>query len=125
MLRPSDCHFEVAPITTATCLPFVLLLRLSLIGLLLPLVCVFGFAVSSRIGNLSHIVRNLVQACDAGQPARFQPHQAQSASPITSSRSRPCSHGSSSVNIVTHWRQEHGILVMSVPQNIRCGPNAS
>src|SRR5262250_1187641 len=24
VLRPSDCHLEVAPITTATCLPFVL-----------------------------------------------------------------------------------------------------
>src|SRR5215212_1272227 len=25
VLRPSDCHFEVAPITTQTCLPLVLL----------------------------------------------------------------------------------------------------
>src|ERR1700737_5201466 len=32
VLRPSDCHLEVAPITTATCLPFVLVLRFSLIG---------------------------------------------------------------------------------------------
>ena len=24
VLRPSDCHFDVAPTTTATCLPFVL-----------------------------------------------------------------------------------------------------
>src|SRR5439155_18222644 len=56
---------------------------------------------------------------------RFQPHQAHSASPITNSRSRPLSHGNSSVNIVTHCRQDHGILVMSVPQNMRCGPNAS
>ena len=26
VLRPSDCHLEVAPITTATCLPFVFVL---------------------------------------------------------------------------------------------------
>ena len=42
---------------------------------------------------------------------------------MTSSRSRPRSHGSSSVNTVTHWRQEQGIRVMSVPQNIRSAPN--
>ena len=37
------------------------------------------------------------------QPS-FQPIQSHSASPMTRSRSRPASHGSSSVNIVTHWR---------------------
>lgn len=58
-------------------------------------------------------------------PFRFQPHQAQSASPITRSRSRPLSHGSCSVNSVAHCRHEHGILLMSVPQNMRRGPNAS
>src|SRR5437773_3129437 len=31
VLRPSDCHLEVAPTTTATCLPFALVLRFSLI----------------------------------------------------------------------------------------------
>ena len=35
---------------------------------------------------------------------RFQPSQAQIASPMTSSLSRPLSHGSSSVNMVTHCR---------------------
>ena len=35
------------------------------------------------------------------------------------------SHGNSSVNRVTHWRQEHGMRVMSVPQNMRSGPKAS
>jgi hypothetical protein len=49
----------------------------------------------------------------------------QSASPMTRLLSSSLSHGSSSVNIVTHWRQEQGILVMSVPQNMRRGPNAS
>ena len=44
---------------------------------------------------------------------------------MTSSLSRPCSHGNSSVNIVTHCRYEHGIRVMSVPQKERCGPNTS
>jgi hypothetical protein len=39
--------------------------------------------------------------------------------------SRSGSQGNSSVNIVTHCRHEHGIVVMSVPQNIRVGPNAS
>ena len=43
----------------------------------------------------------------------------------TRSWSRPDSHGSSSVNMDTHCRHEHGIRVMSVPQNIRSGPNAS
>ena len=38
------------------------------------------------------------------QAGRFQPSQSQTAWPITSSLSRPWSHGSSSVNIVTHWR---------------------
>jgi hypothetical protein len=54
-----------------------------------------------------------------------QPIQLHRASPMTSSRSRPFSHGSASVNKVTHCRQEQGIRVMSVPQNIRSGPNAS
>src|SRR5262249_17318531 len=45
----------------------------------------------------------------------FQPIQSQIARPITSSRSRPSSHGSSSVNIVMHCRQEQGMRVMSVP----------
>src|SRR5437879_10006886 len=56
---------------------------------------------------------------------RFQPSQSTIAPPITRSRSRPFSHGSSSVNIVTHCRYEHGMRVMSVPQNERSGPNAS
>ena len=56
---------------------------------------------------------------------RFQPSQSQTARPITSSRSRPRSQGSSSVNKVTHWRHEQGMRVMSVPQNQRVGPKAS
>jgi hypothetical protein len=60
-----------------------------------------------------------------GQPGWFQPHQAHTAWPMTRSLSRSDSQGSSSVNIVTHCRQEHGIFVMSVPQNMRAGPNAS
>jgi hypothetical protein len=44
---------------------------------------------------------------------------------MTSSLSRDGSHGSSSVNRVPHCRQEHGMRVMSVPQNIRSGPKAS
>src|SRR6516164_8493205 len=55
----------------------------------------------------------------------FQPIQSHTARPMTSSRSRPLSHGSSSVNIVTHCRHEHGMRVMSVPQKLRCGPKAS
>jgi hypothetical protein len=34
---------------------------------------------------------------------------------MTGLLSSSLSHGSSSVNSVTHWRQEHVILVMSVP----------
>ena len=55
----------------------------------------------------------------------FQPSQLQTAWPMTRSRSRPVSQGSSSVNMVTHCRHEQGMRVMSVPQNIRSGPNAS
>ena len=65
--------------------------------------------------------------CRAGMAylGRFQPSQSQMASPMTSSLSRPWSQGSSSVNIVTHCRCEHGMWVISVPQKQRCGPNAS
>ena len=68
----------------------------------------------------------------AGPPRRqssyagsFQSSQVQSARPMMSSLSFADSHGSSSVNIVTHWRHETGMRVMSVPQNIRSGPKAS
>jgi hypothetical protein len=54
-----------------------------------------------------------------------QPSQSQTARPITSSRSRPFSHDSSSVNSATHWRHGQGMRVMSVPQKNRVGPNAS
>ena len=40
VLRPSDCHLEVAPITTATCLPLVFVVMRNFL-----LVCRFGFAV--------------------------------------------------------------------------------
>ena len=62
---------------------------------------------------------------DQAAAGRFQPSQPTTAPPITRSRSRPFSHGSSSVTIVTHCRYEHGMRVMSVPQNGRSGPNAS
>ena len=55
----------------------------------------------------------------------FQPHQAHTAWPMTRGLSRSGNQGSYSVNIVTHCRQEHGIFVMSVPQNMRVGPKAS
>jgi len=54
-----------------------------------------------------------------------QPHDADRASPMISALSLSLSHGISSVNMVMHWCQEQGILVMSVPQNMRCGPKAS
>ena len=59
------------------------------------------------------------------QPRRRQPTQLHTASPMTSSRSQPFCQDSSSVNTVTDCRQEQGIRVMSVPQNIPSGPNAS
>ncbi len=58
-------------------------------------------------------------------PAAASSRATQSARPMTRSRSCPESHGSSSVNIVTHCRHEHGMRVMSVPQNMRSGPKAS
>lgn len=42
-----------------------------------------------------------------------QPIQSHSVRPMTRSRSRPFNHGSSSVNIVTHCRQVHGMRVSS------------
>jgi len=44
---------------------------------------------------------------------------------MTSSRSRPLSHSSSSVNTVTHYRHEHGIRVMSVRQKHPLGAERS
>src|SRR5262249_56242998 len=58
-------------------------------------------------------------------PCSFQASQAQSARPMISSLSCAGSQGSSSVNIVTHCFHVVGMRVMSVPQNIRSGPNAS
>ena len=52
----------------------------------------------------------------------FQSSHVQRARPMMSSLSFADSHGISSVNMVTHWRHEHGMRVMSVPQNIRSGP---
>ena len=46
-----------------------------------------------------------VDCVATGQAARFQLHQAQSASPITNRLSVALSQGSSSVTIVTHCRQ--------------------
>jgi len=40
---------------------------------------------------------------------------------MTSSWSRPDSHGISSVNMVTHCRHVHGMRVMSVPQRLEEG----
>src|SRR5437763_14311236 len=61
---------------------------------------------------------------DVGHCPGFQPSQSQTASPMMSALSA-CGIQSISWKCVTHCRQEHGILVMSVPQNSRCGPNAS
>src|SRR5262249_2360431 len=47
------------------------------------------------------------------------PSQLQRPRPMMSSFSFPGSHGSSSVNIVTHCFQDVGMRVMSVPQNMR------
>ena len=59
------------------------------------------------------------------QPGRSHPSQLQRARPMISSLSPSESHGSSSVNMVTHWLQGQGIRVMSVPQKSRSGPKAS
>ena len=55
----------------------------------------------------------------------FQSSHAQKARPMINSLSLSDSHDSSSVNMVKHCRQEQGIRVMSVPQNMRSGPKAS
>ena len=46
----------------------------------------------------------LRESAARAQAGRFQPNQSITPWPMTNSRSRPFSHGSSSVNIVTHWR---------------------
>jgi len=82
-------------------------------------------AVDARVHVTDHIRLHPPSPAPAHiQAGRLQPTQLHTPSPMTSSRSRPLSHGSSSVNTATHWRHEHGIRVMSVPQNIRSGPNA-
>jgi hypothetical protein len=50
VMRPSDCHFEVAPTTTATGLPLLLALRLSLIRRRLPQLLAFGRMVTPQDG---------------------------------------------------------------------------
>ena|SRR5438309_1622091 len=89
--------------------------------------------IYSRHGEHAMNIRLLAQALDpAGtvvvlprHRGRLQLSHAQSARPMISSLSRAANHGSSSVNIVTHCRHEHGMRVMSVPQNIRAGPKVS
>src|SRR6476659_3209625 len=60
----------------------------------------------------------------AGGRHLFQPSHSQMASHMISFLS---ASGIQSISwkCVTHWRQEQGILVMSVPQNRRRGPKAS
>src|SRR5437870_3243453 len=55
VLRPSDCHLEVAPTTTQTCLSLVFVLRFSLIANPLP----FAFRDSPPPLPLRHLGRPL------------------------------------------------------------------
>ena len=64
--------------------------------------------------------RGLIVHAGSGQSIHLQRD-----CPMIISLSPSDSHGSSSVNRVTHCRHEQGIRVMSVPQNIRSGPKAS
>ena len=73
----------------------------------------------------SHFSEGPPRAAHHYGPGVCQPIQSQNASPITKSRSAPCNQGNSSVNRVTHWRHVQCMRVMSVPQNMRRGPNAS
>ena len=70
------------------------------------------------------LLDNQIAQCSASY-GRFQPSQLHSARPIIRSLSLSERKGSSSVNMVMHWRQVQGMRVMSVPQNIRSGPKAS
>ena len=82
-----------------------------------------------RIADPSHpLILNLLKDGRIGwapYPGKSQASQLHRARPIISSLSAADSQGSSSVNRVMHCRQEQGIRVMSVPQNIRSGPKAS
>jgi hypothetical protein len=69
--------------------------------------------------------QNTVTRRRLAQAGSCQSSQVQRARPMTSSLSCAGSHGSSSVNSVTHCRQEQGMRVISVPQNTRSGPKAS
>ena len=70
-------------------------------------------------------IRAFAHAVAKRYSGSFQPIQSHSARPITSVWSAAFNQDSSSVNSVTHCRHEHGIRVMSVPQNMRRGPKAS
>jgi hypothetical protein len=83
-----------------------------------------AIACPSRACNSCHISMT-VKRMPLGHPGSFQSSHVQRARPMISSWSRADSHGSSSVKSVTHCRQEQGMRVMSVPQNMRSGPKAS
>jgi hypothetical protein len=92
----------------------------------LPAAAAQDAAVDARVHVADHIRLHPASPVPARTQAGWlQSTQSQTASPMTSSRSRPFSHGNSSVNKVTHCRHEQGIRLISVPQNIRSGPNAS
>ena len=77
-----------------------------------------GRRVASRLPDGRPRVRTSARLVPAPPGAHGLAHD-------ESPRPDPTARAASSVNIVTHCRQEHGIFVMSVPQNMRAGPNAS
>jgi len=91
--------------------------EMSMTALIVVFCLVLPFAA---VSFWQRLLRHRLPATGSDQPIQWH-----TASSMTSSRSRPFSHGSSSVNKVTHCRQEHGIRVIPVPQNIRSGPKAS
>ena len=89
------------------------------------LLSVLAFSTSLAIAGIAQDKPALPVTNDPRYAGSFQSSQVQSARPMMSSLSFADSHGSSSVDIVTHWCHETGMRVMSVPQNIRRGPKAS
>ena len=82
-------------------------------------------ASRASCGRIRRARQQQQRQAPAAPTGRFQPIQSHSARPMTRFLSAADRNGSSSVNNVTHWRHEHGMRVMSVPQNIRRGPKAS
>ena len=82
-----------------------------------------GVNVAARLDALLRAGRDLRQP-DGTRPGEREHRRDKGPVDVTSLLGSPPSSPQGS-SIVTHCRQEHGIFVMSVPQNMRADPKAS